>query len=383
MNLYKVIAYGISGTLDMCKEYIQNRFCLIGFSDSNPNKSHSLKNPQQYIRPEAIIQCDFDFVIITSIFDKEIKYSLVNQYFVPKEKILLLGEWQGMHCKKSFGNRNPDKTFYVMSRFFRYRDGLFSSVFSFLEQLDYVDQHGYIPVIDMKYYKNQYLEEDKLKTENSWEYYFEQLSNYSLDEIYKSQNVVLGYDKALYFDDLKRYNLKRYSQLWKKYIRLNADIKEKIGDAQKALFHPGERVLGVLYRGTDYNQLKLKNHAIQPEFNELFQFIDQELLNAKYNKIFVSTESETALNHIKKKYGSMVIYTNQKRFFDTGEKWLSEIKFERNNDRYLRGYEYLETIMILSKCTSLIAGLCCGSVCAKIINNGKYESERLIKKGVY
>ncbi len=381
--MYHVIAYGISGMLEMCQDYIEKRFQIVGYSDTNPDKAFALKQPETYILPENLSKAEFDYILITSIFDKEIKESLVVNYHVQEEKILMLGEWQGMRFQKHFGEKNRNKTFYILSRFTRYRDGLFSHVFAYLEQLDWIDNNNIIPVVDMMHYRNQYLEEDKIGQENSWEYYFEPLSDISLEEVYESKNVILGYDKALYFDDLQQYNLEEYSRLWKKYIRLKPEIEDKINVTKRTLFGEKQRILGVLYRGTDYNQLKLKNHAIQPDMQELFTKIDTELSKGRYDGIFVSTESRTALKQIIERYGSMVVYTNQERFSDTEGKWLSEIAFERKNDRYLRGYEYLETIIILSQCTSLIAGICCGSVCARIINGGRYETALLIEKGVY
>ena len=218
--------------------------------------------------------------------------------------------------------------------------------------------------------------------ENSWEYYFEPLSDITLEEVYDSKNVILGYDKRSDFSNLSG-ELESLSMVWKKYIHMKPDIEEKINTKIKTLFDGKERILGVLYRGTDYKQLKLKKVPVQPDLPELFELIDAELARGGYDGIFVSSESEYALDQFKIRYGKNVIYTDQKRFSDTNGKWLSEIEFNRENDRYLRGYEYLETIMILSECTSMIAGICHGSVCAKIINGGKYEYELLIEKGVY
>lgn len=381
--MYNIIAYGISGTLERNQNYIEKRFRIVGYSDTNTDKAAMLEKPEMYILPMNLLQADFDYIFITSIFDKEIKESLMQNYQIPEEKILMLGEWQGLRLLKHFGDRNPDKTFYILSRFTRYRDGLFSHIFLYLEQLAWVDKHDVVPVVDMMNYRNQYLEEDKIGLENAWEYYFEPLSDCCLKDVYESRNVFLGYDKELWLDDYQQYDLEEYSRLWKKYIRLKPDIEKKINDTKCALFQGKKRILGVLFRGTDYNALKLNKHAIQPDIQEMFEKIDAELLMNDYEGIFVSTESQIALDQFREKYGCMVIYTNQQRFSDTGTKWLSDISFERENDKYLRGYEYLETIMILSQCTSLIAGICYGSVCVKIINDGKYETALLIEKGAY
>ncbi len=380
--MYHVIVYGISGTLELNEDYIEKRFKVVGYSDSNPEKKATLKQPEMYIWPADIVKADFDYILITSIFDEEIKESLVSKYSVPQNKILLFDEWQGLRFQMQLGERHPDKTFYVLSRFTRYRDGLFSHIYSYLEQLLWIDKHDVIPVVDMMNYRNQYLEDDKFGLENSWEYYFEPLSDIPLEEVYDSRNVILGYDKRSDFSNLSN-ELESYSMVWKKYIHMKPDIEKKINAKIKTLFDGKERILGVLYRGTDYKQLKLKKVPVQPDLPELFELIDAEFARGSYDGIFVSSESEYALEEFKNRYGHNVIYTDQKRFSDTKGKWLSEIEFNRKDDRYLRGYEYLETIMILSECTSLIAGICHGSICAKIINGGKYENELLIEKGVY
>ena len=56
---------------------------------------------------------------------------------------------------------------------------------------------GAIPVVDMENFTNPYNEKDQINnTLNSWEYYFNQTSDYSLKDIYKSKNVIDG--KVLY-----------------------------------------------------------------------------------------------------------------------------------------------------------------------------------------
>lgn len=58
--------------------------------------------------------------------------------------------------KKSWGNDYPDKTFYVIRIDFPMA-GLFAIVKSYLSHVEYALDRGYIPVIDMKNCKNQFL----------------------------------------------------------------------------------------------------------------------------------------------------------------------------------------------------------------------------------
>ena len=50
-----------------------------------------------------------------------------------------------------------------------------------------------IPVVDMKNFSTKYNELNKIKnTFNSWNYYFEPISKYSLEEVYESKSVIIS-----------------------------------------------------------------------------------------------------------------------------------------------------------------------------------------------
>ena len=67
-------------------------------------------------------------------------------------------------------------------------------LFYVIQQIGYAEKNNYIPVVDFKNYKTQY----NIADENAWECFFEQISNYSLDEVYQSKNVVLSGINAIY-----------------------------------------------------------------------------------------------------------------------------------------------------------------------------------------
>ena len=70
--------------------------------------------------------------------------------------------------------------------------------------------------------------------------------------------------------------------------------------------------------------------------------------------IFLATEVEEALQAFKRALGSKVIYTEQKRFPQHERRLLATIKFDRENDEYLKGLEYLLVLEALLHCNSLI-----------------------------
>lgn len=70
--------------------------------------------------------------------------------------------------------------------------------------------------------------------ENAWEYYYESLSSYSLEEAYRSKNVILGYDDPCYQENYqKKYNIQRMMELYRKYIHIKKDLRDRIGEERK------------------------------------------------------------------------------------------------------------------------------------------------------
>ena len=100
-------------------------------------------------------------------------------------------KWKWRERTVSYGNENPDKTFFVIRRA-TCKVGLFSHVMTNMGLVRYAMENNYIPVIDMQSNLNSYLEESQVGKENAWEFYFEQPCGYTLKDISKSRNVILS-----------------------------------------------------------------------------------------------------------------------------------------------------------------------------------------------
>lgn len=381
---HKVIIYGLGRTVWDMIDYIRLRFRVMGCSDSDTGKrdvADRLGLP--FISPDDLTGEEYDYILITSVYDNEISRQLIDRG-IEEEKVLKRKQWDSMVFSHCYGEKNPDKTFYILSHPIHLRDGLFSFLFAFLEQMDYVEKNRYIPIVDMQSFWNQYLDEDKIGVENVWEYYYQPLSEYSLEEVYESRNVILGYDDNCYKGNYEqKYDIKRMSELYQKYIRYNPKVISLIQEEYRKRIDPDSKTLGVLFRGSDMSALKLKNHPIQPTVDEMIALIHQYMSEWGCQRIFLSTEDAVAVDRFKKEFGDILSCTDQKRFGDTKETWLANINFDRQNDRYLKGLEYLITIELLSRCDSLLAGICTGSICAQIMNNGKYRHLKMVDKGEY
>ena len=108
----------------------------------------------------------------------------------------------GRERKVSFGDKNPDKVFYVLRPYyFLERNELVMNVSNLLfhyyrnlQHLAYGVEKGWIPVVDWENYGPFAHGEDfpVNGSKNCWEYYWEQPSEYTLSEVYQSKNVVLS-----------------------------------------------------------------------------------------------------------------------------------------------------------------------------------------------
>ena len=120
--------------------------------------------------------------------------------------------------------------------------GFFSSVVHVLQGIIYAEKHNLTPVVDMENYWVAELSSTKKinDTYNAWCYFFEQISNYSLQEVYKSRNVILSAGSRIlgadhWFSDRKLHylsesdHLRTISGIINKYIRLN---KNTLGEVQ-------------------------------------------------------------------------------------------------------------------------------------------------------
>lgn len=243
----------------------------------------------------------------------------------------------------------------------------------------------------MQNYKNIYLEESKLGKENSWEYYFQQPTKYTLKDIKPSDKVKLSklWQNIPFPDpkDMALFNnideLKMWQDYAKKHIKLQPHIKEKINQEYHELIKKDDKVLGILARGTDYTSTKPTLHPIQPNPDTIIKKIKEKLERKEYNKIFLASEDKNIVKRFKNEFGDKLIMNKQSLKNYDGESHIGNIQHDRKNDKYLNGLEYLTTIIILSKCNAIIAGRTNGSLAALILNNNAYEYQYFFNLGLF
>jgi len=303
--------------------------------------------------------------------------------------IYLIFSNQVWQQKKHFGESNPDVTFYVIRPPIEDFGIINLAYLNNVHHLRYAINKGYIPVVDFLHYRTLYSDSELNK--NVWEHYFTQPSDYTLDEVYQSKNVVLSnkyYRGYPSFEDSTNNSwILEYGNIIKQFIRFNSKTQKFIDIQKDELIKPEDTVLGVFCRGTDYIKLKPAGHYVQPSFCELLEEITKFLENHTCNKILLTTEDGHAVEMFKNQFGSALVVPKQNFVDNYDDKKGMLIEEYRqvslSADKYVSGLEYLNSVYLLSQCQYFVGALAAGSIAALMLNQGRYIDKRVIFKGYY
>lgn len=276
---------------------------------------------------------------------------------------------------KSFGNQNSDKTFYVIW-LDNCGSGFFSNVSNVLCHIDIAKKNNMIPIVDFQNFKTIYNEKEEVNgTKNAWEYYFKQVSDYSLDEVYKSKNVF--FCSGLFPENMD-YSIHSYTDRYDEFYAQNILLKnhilelfnEHIGNVKN------QRTLGVHFRGKEQNYAP--SHTFAPTEKQMLKYTNEIIKKYNIEKIFLVTEEPKYLELFIKNYGDMLIYTDSFRCSGVNAYNI----MPRENHRYLLGLEVLVDSLLLSECTGILCGDSNVSAFAQFKNNKQYEFSYNIRNGI-
>lgn len=321
--------------------------------------------------PEKLIDSDkYDFVFICPIrwvteeetkrYNQKIRKCLIKTG-IPYEKIFDEKVWADFYVRsvirlKTNGEKNPDKKFLIFHP--RGLGGLAVVMQDVLWVMDYADKHGFIPVVDMMNYQNIYLPSDGIGRVNPWEWYFQQISDYNLSEVYESKNVYL-FSNYMDYTDFADFNR----------LILSDKAREEVDKEYVRLFPKNtDRVLGVIYRGTDYYTAAGHPNPLEPE--EFAEKINRIMENNQFEYVFLATEVYEVTEIFKKRFGEKCFFTDQRRFSSSERNFLGTLHFDRADDEYKKGMEYLTVLMLLRKCKGIAGAACTAHAIATVQHDG-------------
>ena len=224
--------------------------------------------------------------------------------------------------------------------------GMFSNVNYVINHLKICDQYNFIPIVDMENFTTIYNEREKINnTYNAWEYYFEKLNKYTLNEVYNSQNVILTsefYQNNMETDIYKKDYFKYLNK-----IKIKKKFYKKANNFFKINFSNNDNILGVHFRGSTYKTAR--GHAYPATIPEMIKNISKLIKKYKYNKIFLVTEELNYLKSLKKEFGKKLFYYDTFRM-----KNIDSFKiYPRKKHRYKLGEENIIEAILLSRCNGL------------------------------
>ncbi len=294
-----------------------------------------------------------------------------------------------------------DDTLMILRKY-PYGMGLLSCYLTYLGFLLECDEHGYIPVIDMKshYYALSHSNKRERNKINAWNYYFNNVSYADVDDKKLYRRVIYsgGYsnvESMVFFrdDEITQDNLNKWIMIDEKYICLRQPLLDKYISATREIIGD-KRVLGTMVRegyicianNQEQNcSVDITKHPRQPSLLELCQQVENKMIEWNCDYVFVVAETTLVIDFFKDYFGKKVLYTSRERriihSFNLNE-YINAGRSIRMNVVDINK-DYLEEVFILSKCTSLFSSKCSGSLVASIWNRNEYENMHIINKGLY
>lgn len=291
--------------------------------------------------------------------------------------------------RKTFGPLNPDKTFYVI-RLVPPGTGFLANYNYVLGYMKYALDKGWHPVIDMENYATLYQEDEPYNdTRNVWEYYFEQPldvssgKRYSLDEVYKSKNVVLAKGDAKYaYTNSMEDDVLKWKYELSKLIPFNKKTQDHIASVKSAYFPKSGKTLAVSTRQTDMKK-RIIGHPIPTTTEEMVEIAKNHMSMWKMDNVYVKAEEEKTIDYFSTHIDNLY-YSEAQRIVNYDYKGGTMIVMSNNRiskaDSLL---DYLTDIAIMSECDAIIGDMNNGIMTAIIWNGNKYQHYEILENEIW
>lgn len=162
---------------------------------------------------------------------------------------------------------------------------------------------------------------------------------------------------------------------------LTPEFKAEMDEYYDSLFGE-EKALGVMIRGTDYVTSGMTGDRIMASAEQMSPLIHEWIEKYGFERIFLATEDEDALEYMRREFGSQVVALSQERLRLSDlrqNEILSDYEKEHADGMYEEKLEdttinYFYALYILSRCDSFIcSGRCNGSDIVKSFNNDRFS----------
>lgn len=394
----KVILYGISNLFVEIYYSMKPCYDIVGISDRDCKKGaeYAEKLKCEYIPVDALKERYYDILYITTQMGSyaEIFREMVYKRGLERNKVQYYKEFY-KEIEFSFGELNPDKTIYVL-RNHPVKSGIVTMLCSLTGRMtglpDSLDIY-----IDLMNYSNVYLEGSELGRVNAWEKWFVQPCGLTAQEVYHSKHVILCGIEDYSVGHRHFYNnveLERaYSRLYKKKVVLNSKVKELMQQERERLQLNRTKTCAVVFRGTDYSLFKTYGHFVQPTIEEMIDKVYELRKKWGFERIYFCTEDAKAHKRFLQEFGTDVICSERERieeyplkeekiFSRSDQSALTNVTFDRDEDAFWKGVEYLRETIMASECDYIISGNT-GGYWGILLNSDGFKDKYVFELGIY
>ncbi|MBO5241133.1 MAG: hypothetical protein J6B19_00530 [Lachnospiraceae bacterium] len=268
--------------------------------------------------------------------------------------------------------------------------GLASHIMTNLGQIVAAINEGYIPVIDMQFSENLFTCLNQNHTQNAWELFFKQpFGNYSLYVATNADTRILkdgipGFMPYYNMDQLMNPSILNFWQTaMKEYMPFSDRLQKATQDAYGKLPFEGNKILGVICRGTDYRNLRPYNHPVQPDVNDVIAKAKETMQNYNCTYCYLATEDDSIRARFQETFGDRLL-TSQSMYFDSSQATLLSEEMQDSPKQLLeKNVEYLTSLFLLGQCHCLIGGRTSGLVVALLLNEIPYAYTYFWNEGNY
>ena len=295
------------------------------------------------------------------------------------------GQNPRLFCFEHLGNENRGKNIYYI-QIGRIELGMFALLKTTLRCLEVADRFHFIPVVkwtDVVAYSVP-------GQSNPFLLFYQPVSDISVESALKSENIAFAnsWDRA-YGPIAESYRcppeeIERLSRIYQKYLKLQPQLQSRIDRELSELFgEKPDKVLGVHVRGVDWRKKKIYKHPIAFSEEDYLNKAKEIMKDLGYNKVFLASDSESAVNLFRKEFGEDLIVAQASRTPEGSD--LLTI-YDKSKNGYDIGFEILLDAYALAACDSLLCGVSNVGYGAQIIrlSIGKvYERIFVMDQGFY
>lgn len=260
------------------------------------------------------------------------------------------------------GDENYGKTIYLVDPVLSISNGFFSIMNNLMAHLHFADRAGFYPVVNCEN-ESLYGEPEPVDgTLNFFEYFFMQPMDISVPTALKSAALIRA-NKQQAWAFVKTVPTQSQTdvraQLVKKYLRFNSKTHTYL-QSESEKYIGGSKTLGVKYRGTDYFW-QYANHPIPPAPQEFVGIVENVFKAGMYERIYLATEDEDALQLFLNTFGNLVVYDNA---IVRHGKNVNQVDNVLNNfaaiehPRYQAGLDVLKDVWVLANTQGFIGNRC-------------------------